>query len=101
MNTNITATVQIPSILTANVYFWRPGFRASERRRNEERRRAEIKNFLAAARVAELENVSVKWEYRESCTNVHLRFQVYRNGKRSNIKGLAAECRKLGVEIVS
>ena len=101
MNTNTTADVQIPSILTANVYFWSPGGSASQRRRNEERRRAEIENFLAAARVGELENVVVEWNYSESCKNVYRHFRVYRNGKKSNIKGLAAECRRIGVEIVS
>ena len=35
-----------PDIVTANCYFWRPGEHAWERRNNEERRLAEVYNWL-------------------------------------------------------
>ena len=37
---------EVPEILKANTYFWRPGSNASWRRRNEERRNAELEDFM-------------------------------------------------------
>ena len=37
---------QVPDILKANVYFWRPGGSASWRRSNEERRNSELAGFM-------------------------------------------------------
>ena len=37
---------EVPEILKSNTYFWRPGSNASWRRRNEERRNAELEDFM-------------------------------------------------------
>jgi len=37
---------EVPEILTKNTYFWRPGSNASWRRRNEEKRNAELEDFM-------------------------------------------------------
>lgn len=37
---------EVPEILKANTYFWRPGSKASMRRRNEEYRNSELADFM-------------------------------------------------------
>jgi len=90
--------VNIPAIVTANTYFWRPAGRASDRRANEQRHRETVERFLE-----EIKNVPMacSFDYSESCKNVYKTFSVYRpDGRKSNITGLISEARKVGIELV-
>jgi hypothetical protein len=76
----------IPSILTANTYFWAPGSSASHRRNNEARHNAEVERFIQANQAAlEAAGVVINFSYSESCHNVYKHCEITRNGKRSNI----------------
>lgn len=103
---NTVKSVNIPSIVSANTYFWSPSGAASSRRRNEEKRRAEVESFLTECGLSKKDgsfandSVEVHFSYSESCNNVYKSFEVYRAGKKSNIRGLAAELRKNGIELV-
>jgi hypothetical protein len=84
-----TTTIELPAILTANTYFWRPGSSASQRRANERRRIAEVQAFLDRhAAALQAAGITVHFEYSESCSHVYKRLEIYRNGKRSNIRAL-------------
>jgi len=77
---------EIPSILTANTYFWRPAGSASGRRANERRRHAEVAAFVTAHETAlQAADVTIDFDYSESCRNVYKHCRVTRNGRRSNI----------------
>lgn len=81
-----TPTVTIPSILTANCYFWTPGRSAASRRNNETRRNNEVADFLAAnAAQLAAAGIVVNFSYSESCHNVYKSCRITRNGKLSNI----------------
>lgn len=100
MNATITSTtVEIPSILTAKTYFWSPAGNAAGRRSNEQRRLAEVENFLTSAGFANVSNdgetvtgerdeIVVKFSYRESCHNIYKHLEILRDGKRSNITAI-------------
>ena len=99
-------SINVPTIISANTFLWSPSSAASSRRSNEARRRAEIESFLIEFELHK-ENgcfthgtVEVRFCYSESCKNVYKSFEVFRAGKKSNIKGLAAELRKTGIELV-
>ena len=94
----ITKTINVPQIITAKTYFWTPSGSASGRRSNEKRRLAEMEDFVNS--LPALKNVEIKFDYSESCRNIYKSFTIFRNGKKSNILGLRAECRKHGVELV-
>lgn len=83
---NQTTTTSIPEIMTANTYYWRPGYHASERRSNEQRNIAVVEAFLAAnAEKLAAAGIVINFSYSESCNNVYKRCEITRNGKRSNI----------------
>ena len=85
MNENSNSST-IPSILTANTYYWTPSNYAAGRRHNEERRHSEIANFVAANKAAlDAAGIVIDFEYSESCHNVYKTCKITRNGKRSNI----------------
>jgi hypothetical protein len=87
--TDETTTIEIPAIMTANTYFWRPGSSASQRRANEKRYAAEVQAFLDRhAEALAAAGISVEFSYWESCNHVYKRLEIYRNGKRSNIRAL-------------
>lgn len=91
-------TVKIPDFLIKKTFFWSPGGSAAQRRANEKRRNAEIEAFLSA--LPQIPGLEVYAGYSESCKNVYKTFSVYRNGKKSNVRGLIAECKKHGVELI-
>lgn len=90
------ATITIPSILTANCYFWTPGQRSHERTYNEKRHQNTVAEFFESLGF-EVERLSgqtmnakkgcieVQFYYYESTRNVYKSFTVYRDGKKSNI----------------
>lgn len=82
-------TIEIPSILTANTYFWRPGSSASARRSNEARRAAEVQQFLNRhAEALAAAGVTVEFSYGESCNNVYKSVAIYKDGVRKDIRAL-------------
>jgi hypothetical protein len=87
--TTETTTIEIPAIMTANTYYWRPSSSASGRRANEKRHTDTVQRFLDthAAAIAAA-GLAVEFSYSESCHNVYKRCEVYRNGKKSNITAL-------------
>jgi len=85
-----------PAILTANTYFFKPAHSAQARRKSEQKIIAEVTNYLEVnnfkivektdAKVAAYkEKVEVVFYYNETANNVYKAFQVYKEGKRSNI----------------
>lgn len=87
--TSQTTDITLPEILTANTYYWRPGSSASSRRSNERRHVATVQRFLDThAEALAAAGIEVSFSYSESCNNVYKRFEVTRNGKRSNITAI-------------
>lgn len=87
--TNETATIELPAILTANTYYWKPDSSANGRRRNEARRAAEVQRFLdthAAALTAA--GIEVEFSYSESCSHVYKHLAVYKDGVKKDIRAL-------------
>jgi hypothetical protein len=90
-----TNTVDLPSILIAKTYFWSPALQAYSRRKNEERRQAEVAAFFEFLGFevrreddhvyAEKDNITIDFFYRESCKNIYKRVDIRRDGKKSNI----------------
>lgn len=84
-----TATIEIPAIMTANTYYWRPASTASSRRSNEKRHAETVQKFLDAhAEAITAAGLSVHFEYSESCTHVYKHLEILRNSKKSNITAL-------------
>ena len=88
-----------PKILTAKTFYWSPGSAASQRRNNESRRLSEVEIFLYSlgfdiikstnGKIKGIKDeVEVIFYYSESCKNVYKRFEIYKDGKRSNITTL-------------
>ena len=111
----IMKQVNIPYIVTANTYFWAPGAAAGIRRSNEDCRKREVARWLESigfdVREKDIDTikgvlkddhgvVEVEFHYSESARNVYKHFRVWRNGGKSNIKGLKAEMKKRGIELV-
>ena len=99
MNTTATApAIEIPTIFTANTYFWGSNSGANSRRNAENRRQDEAANFFTAIGMevsrsgdtvtAEGHNLFIEFSYSESCKNVYKTLRIYRNGKKSNISSL-------------
>jgi hypothetical protein len=93
----MTTTNQIPQILTANTYFWKPSTSASGRRSNENRRLSEVADFFKQLGfdvempdrvVANKAELRVIFTYSETCNNVYKTLAVYKNGKVSNITAI-------------
>jgi|ERR1044072_8806329 hypothetical protein len=92
------AIATMPDILTANTYFWHPSGSASGRRYNENKRVSEVREFFASLGFVVTDSsdgikaasgeIEAYFSYSESCKNVYKRFEVYRNGKRSNITAI-------------
>lgn len=98
-NAQVSSAISIPSILTANTYFWSPSGSADGRRRSEERKQSDVAAFFAAAGfqvTREGDNVNatghglqITFHYSESCKIVYKSLEVYRdNGKKSNITAI-------------
>lgn len=86
MSDQTPTTKEIPSIMTANTYFWSPASNASSRRRNEVRHEAEVAEFVRAnADALAAAGIEIEFDYSESCRNVYKHCTITRNGKRSNI----------------
>lgn len=84
--TTTNATVSIPSIMTANTYYWKPESNAASRRRKEAQREHEVASFIEANREAlDAAGIEIDFRYSESCKNVYKHCVITRNGKRSNI----------------
>ena len=95
MTTETTNTAEtpetpvLPEILTANVYYWRPGSSARQRRANEERRHMEVQRFLDTyGDILDANGIEVIFRYHESCNHVYKRLEVYQNGVKKDIRAL-------------
>jgi hypothetical protein len=92
------STIQIPAILTANTYFWKPAASATARRRSEEQKKAMVATFFQAIGmdvktledrvIAEKEDLMVIFHYSESCKNIYKSLTVKRGDKNSNITAI-------------
>lgn len=97
-NAQNSTALTLPSILTANTYFWSPSGSADGRRRSEEKRQSEVASFFQSAGFtvtrsgdnvnAVGHNLDVDFHYSESCKIVYKSLSVYRNGKKSNITAI-------------
>lgn len=84
-----TTTIELPAILTANTYYWRPGSSASHRRSNEKRHADAVQRFLDThAEALNAAGISVEFSYSESCNNVYRHLAVYQNGVKKDIRAL-------------
>jgi uncharacterized FlaG/YvyC family protein len=84
-----TKAVELPAILTANTFYWRPGRTARERRANEQRHYAEVEAFLEAHKeILQTAGIEVQFSYSESCNHVYKHIRVYQNGVRKDIRAL-------------
>lgn len=107
-------SIQVPSILVANCYFWNPCGSASQRRSSEAKKHSVVTQFFISigfdligsngsvssfARVTCGKRVEVAFEYRETCKNVYKRLNISISEKRSNITGLIGIMKKAGIEI--
>ena len=87
--TTQTTAIELPSILTANTYFWTPSSSASGRRSNEKRHADEVQRFLDTHAVAlEAAGVTVEFSYSESCHNVYKSVAIYKHGVKKDIRAL-------------
>ncbi|NLT51945.1 MAG: hypothetical protein GXX85_13630 [Ignavibacteria bacterium] len=94
----MTNQISIPSILTANTYFWNSANSASSRRYCEEKRQNEVASFFSEIGfnvkrngdnvIATKEEVEVVFHYSESCKNVYKTLSITKNGKKSNITAI-------------
>ena len=89
----------IPSIFSANTFFWSSGGTANCRRRNEERRLGEAVSFFKSLGLDVEErgshligtgniggnDVVIDFHYSESCKNVYKHVSSTRNGRASNM----------------
>ena len=91
--------LDVPMVVTANVYFWRPAGKADGRRSNEKRRQAEINGFCEA--VERIPTILAEGSYSESCNHVYrtMRYRVDRGKgfQTTNLTGLIGECRRWGL----
>lgn len=98
-NAQVSSAISIPSILTANTYFWSPSGSADGRRRCEEKRQSEVAAFFQSAGFTVTRNgdnvnatghgLNITFHYSESCKIVYKSLEVYRdNGKKSNITAI-------------
>ena len=98
-NAQNSTALTLPSILTANTYFWSPSGSADGRRRSEESKQSTVASFFQAAGFTVARNgnsvnatghgLSVTFHYSESCKIVYKSLEVYRdNGKKSNITAI-------------
>jgi hypothetical protein len=94
----VQSNVSIPSIVTANTYFWSSSVSASSRRRNEDRRQTIIDEFCA--RVNAVPGVEASGSYAESCRNVYKLMSYTINGRNTNLTGLIGECARWGLNLV-
>lgn len=89
MEATTKRTVEVPAILEANTWFWKPAPSASMRRANEQRRMAEVEAWLYSnAETLQAGRFEVEFSYSESCNNVYKKLVVYHNGRRSNLLAL-------------
>lgn len=93
--------MEIPSIITANTFYWKPQTAADSRRRKESQHLATVKTFLtnlgftctlqehsksvSGQTTFQGKLVEVHFTYRESTKNVYKSFTVWYGGKNSNI----------------
>lgn len=93
--------MELPTIFTANTYFWSPSKSAGERRRSEDKKIEEVNEFLIAVGFSLNDDgyyerkfkgckIEVKFFYSESCANVYKSLSVYKDNKRSNVRLLKA-----------
>lgn len=92
-------TFKVPTVVTANCYFWSPQSHASGRRSSERRQEGYIESFISAAK--HIPTVFVEGSYRETCGHVYkqMSYKVKRNGewRSTNITGFIGECAKWGL----
>lgn len=91
----------IPSIVTANTYFWSPNGSASSRRSNEERRNNEINDFCAFCNT-HVPNILVNGNYSESCHHVYknMTYTLIPENRQTNLTGLIGHAAKWGVFLI-
>lgn len=93
-----STSIQEPSILTANTYFWSPGRNAGSRRSAEERNLSNVAEFFRKigmevteegdSVIGKKDGIVARFTYSESCKNVYKHLHITRNGKNSNITAL-------------
>jgi len=93
-------TIALPSILTANTYFWHPATSASGRRSNEARQARTVDQFenlvqtmLGGAGIG----VGIDFTYNESCANVYKSVSYRIPGKTTNLTGFIGYCKRNGL----
>lgn len=86
----------IPSIISANTYFWKPSGSATGRGSNEEPHTNAARAFFTPQGFTETEacvyvkgDAVAEFSHQESCKIVYKHFSVTIKGKRSDIRGLA------------
>lgn len=83
------AAIELPSILVANTFYWRPGRTARERRANEQNRIAEVEEFLAAHKEKlDAAKIEVQFSYHESCNHVYKKVRIFQDGVRKDVRAL-------------
>jgi hypothetical protein len=92
------STIQIPTILTANTYFWKPAASANQRRSSEKQKKAMVASFLEAIGmtvtiledrvIGEGSGLLVVFHYSESTKNIYKSLTVKRGDKNSNITAI-------------
>lgn len=78
--------MNIPDIMTANCYFWKPSGSASGRRANEKRHCADVQKFIDEYKdVLDAAGIEIEFSYSESAKKVYKRCTITKHGRRSNI----------------
>jgi len=84
----VNVTIDIPSILTANCYFWSPSGNASGRRTNEKRHAETVDEFINRLRkLTKKSDWEIDFSYDESCKIVYKSVTYSVDGKTTNITG--------------
>lgn len=96
--TLVQVKLPIPSIVTANTYYWQPQGSASGRRSNERRHQGTIDLFCR--QLNNLPTIEAEGFYEETCRNVYKAMKYAVNGKSTNLTGLIGECARWGLELV-
>lgn len=99
MSSTVQTAAQIPSIMTANTYFWKPASSATARKANEKKRTNEVASFLKElgfeiinhdtnSVTAKSGEIEVYFNYAESCNNVYKSLAILYKGLPTNITRL-------------
>ena len=90
--------IEIPVTVTASTFFWIPAGNASGRRRNEQRRGAELDYFCSE--IMAIPDVSATWNYSETCHNVYCSVHFRIGNRQTNLTGIKNHALKNGFELI-